>query len=352
MPATAIFRLLAALVAALTFQAACAQELVHPVGEKHLQFTDQSRPIKKSMGFAGSANRRIDVTVWYPAAPQAKRSGKPAALAKGGPWPLLVFSHGTFGKAAQFAQTMGDLASHGYVVAAPDFPLTSSAAWTGVSFADISDVGEQVKDIRFLIGELVRDSALAPAIDAERIAVGGHSLGGVTSYFTVFGAQTRDPRIKAAVLVGASDPVQTALSQDIGLFGTAHSFASPPVLFLSAEQDLFARLMGRPHVAFSRVEPPKYEVMIKGGAHVWFHDGSDRHPEGKNPDCLFFERAKMKVPGCDGPASLIDPDRQHAITRIALRAFLDGTLKRDGAAIARLRGLGSEYPEAKVLTEP
>ena len=115
--------------------------------------------------------------------------------------------------------------------------------------------------------------------------------------------------------------------------------SSVPVLFLSAEQDLFGRMMGRPHAAFSRVEPPKVEVMVKGGAHVWFHDGSDRHPAGKNPDCLFFERMgpQMKVPGCEGPVALVDPQRQHAITRAALRAFLDGYLKGDAAARARLR---------------
>lgn len=350
MPRIVVFRLVLALLAALAGQAAAAQEAPFAIGERAVSVIDESRPIKKSMGFAGSATRRIDMTVWYPSAPRGKKAKGAAPFAKGGPWPLMVFSHGTFGKAAQFAQTMGDLASHGYVVAAPDFPLTSSAAWTRISFADISDVGQQVKDVGFLIDKLIADPFLAPAIDREKIAVGGHSLGAVTAYFSSFGAQTRDPRIKAAVLVGAADPVTAALSQDMGLFGTAHSIKSPPVLFLSAEQDLFARLMGRPHAAFSRVEPPKYEVMVKGGAHVWFHDGSDRHPQGKNPDCLFFERAKMQVPGCEGPATLIDPERQHAITRAALRSFLDGTLKGDAAALGRLRGLGQEFNEAVVLT--
>lgn len=339
---------LLALLAAVALQPARAAEGGFASARAFASFTDPSRPVKASMGFAGSPDRRLDVAVWYPVTTPGLTDPAP-----GGPWPLLIFSHGTFGRADQFAQMLADLAQHGYVVVAPDYPLTSRAAWTRVRGPDISDVGEQVKDVRFLIDRLLADPRFAPMIDRNRIAVGGHSLGAVTSYFDVFGVQTRDPRIKAAVLLGAGDPVQAAMSQNMGLFGTAHAAVPLPVLFLSAEHDVFARMMGRPYAAYARVEAPKYEVMVRGGVHVWFHDGGDRHPEGKNPDCLFFERMApgMKVPGCEGPVALADPERQHAIARASIRAFLDGHLKGDAAALRRLKQIGRTYREAQIRFE-
>ncbi|MGE3693046.1 MAG: alpha/beta hydrolase family protein [Novosphingobium sp.] len=344
---TAIFRVILALLGLLAAQGALAEPAGYLLGEKHVSYTDESRPIKASMGFAGSPTRRLDVLVWYPAA----KGGIDGAAAKGGPWPLLLFSHGTYGHADGFMHIVNDLVAHGYVVAAPDYPLTSRAAWTRIKDPDISDVAQQVRDDRFLLDRLIADPAIGPMIDKDRIAAGGHSLGAVTSYFLGYGVQTRDPRVKALVLVGAGDPVQAALSQDMGLFGTAHAAAPLPVLFLSAEKDVFARMMGRAHAAYFRVEPPKYEVMVKRGAHVWFHAEMDQHPQGKNPDCLFFERMSptMKVPGCEGPEEMIDPVRQQAITLAAMRSFLDGYLKRDAAALSRLRTLDKAFPEAELI---
>ncbi len=335
------FMLLMALLALSYGQVVIAKPVALTVTEQKVTYTDPNRAIKASMGFAGSPTRQIEVTVWFP------------AQQTGGPWPLLLFSHGTYGHADGFMHIVNDLVSRGYMVAAPDFPLSSRNAWTKIKGPDISDVGEQVKDIHFLLDQLLADSAIGPMIDKDKIAIGGHSLGAVTSYFASFGAQTRDPRIKAVVLLGAADPVQAALTQNMGLYGTAHSIVSPPVLFLSAEKDVFAALMGRAHAAYSRVEPPKYEVMIKGGAHVWFHADIDRHPQGKNPDCLFFERMGpgMKVPGCDGPVTLINPLRQQAITLVAVRSFLDGYLKGNKSALARLRRIDKEFPEAELLSQ-
>ena len=291
-------------------------------------FVDQTRTIKASMGFAGSATRRIDVQVWQP-------SGD------GGPWPLVVFSHGTFGRSDNAMHIVRELVSHGYMVAAPDYPLTSSNAWTKVRFADISDVANQVKDVSFIITSLLADPELGPRIDREKIGVAGHSLGAVTSYFTAFGRQVRDPRVKAVALTGGADPVQTAIENDMGLWGTGHTAIRLPALFLTAEKDIFARTTGRPGAAFARVEGPKYEVFIRGGAHSWFGDRTERPADNKNPDCLFFERnmPQMVMPGCEERVPLIGPERQQQVTRFAILNFFDGWLKGDAAALRRLRGI-------------
>ena len=44
------------------------------------------------------------------------------------------------------------------------------------------------------------------------------------------------------------------------LAGTGHAAVSVPALFLSAEKDVFARMMGRPGAAYSRLENATFEI--------------------------------------------------------------------------------------------
>jgi predicted dienelactone hydrolase len=304
-------------------------------------------------GFAGAPARRLDVRVWYPAAAGREDFVRDAAIAPGGPWPLIVYSHGTMGRADESPYLVRALVNAGYVVAAADYPLTSRNSHTKIAFADITDMSEQVKDIRFIIDRLLADAGIGKAIDKDRIGVTGHSLGGVTTYFAVYGEGIRDPRIKAAAPIAGADPVQTALSNGMGVVGTQHAPVSVPVLFLSASRDVFARFTGRPKAAWSRVEPPKYELTIRDGVHVWFHEGDDPLPDNRNPDCLFFDKYSpdMIVPGCEERAPLIAPERQREITRTALVAFFDAYLKDDKGALERLRTLAEGQNDVELIYE-
>lgn len=346
-------RLLIALVLAALAQAGHAAEQDHGVGVKQITLVDEGRPIKPAAGFPGSPSRRIDLVVWYPTAPKAGAPVADAPLAKGGPWPLVIYSHGTFGRADNATHLTADLARHGYVVAAPNYPLTSSTAFTKVQRPEVTDVVNQVKDVGFVIDRLLADRFFDAAIDRAKIGTTGHSLGGVTSYFASFGLQTRDPRITATALIGAGDPVQAALSTDMGLAGTGHAAVSIPALFLSAEKDVFARMMGRPRAAYSRIETPKYEVTVKGGVHVWFRDGNEQPADGKNPDCLFFEKwmPGTPIPGCEERVPLIGPARQQEITRLAIRSFFDAYLKKDSSSLDRLRRLDRQFETVGLVYE-
>lgn len=315
------------------------------IGRRDITLVDGSRPIKQSQGFNGCQDRRIDVLVWYPMAPETEQRGER--------WPLVVYSHGTFGRPDNNMHLVKHLVRHGYVVAAPNYPLTSSTAFTRITAPDISDTAEQIKDLSFVIDNLLTHEVFGEMIERRKIGVTGHSLGGIVSYFSCFGYETRDRRIKAAAMMGAGDPVQMASSGKVELLGVSHSEASVPALFLSGDKDLFARMSGQPHTAYARLAAPKYEVMIKGGAHVWFHDKEDdvSQEAGKNPDCCFFEKwmPGVAIPGCEERGGLTTMDRQQEIIRSAIRSFFDGYLKNDLGARVRMRGLANEFAEVGLL---
>lgn len=345
--------ILTALCAALLALPVHAAEGSFGIGLRQPSWVDAARGIKKTMGFEGAETRRLDVMVWYPAAVPGDDAAADAPLAAGGPWPLVIYSHGTNGRPDNALHIVKDLVRRGYVVAAPNYPLSSSSAFTRIRMTDTSDVINQVKDVRFVIDRLLADPFFGPAIDAQKIGITGHSLGGVTSYFATYGAGLRDPRVKAAALIAPGDPVQTVLSNGMGLWGTQHAAVPVPVLFLTAEKDVFARTTGRPYAAYARVEGPKFQVMIKRGVHVWFNDGHEQPAGNKNPDCLWFERhiPSMVMPGCEERVPLIGPARQQAISRTALHSFFDGYLKGDAGAIRRLKAMGGKDKDVNVHFE-
>ena len=298
-------------------------------------YTDTARGTRPCGDFPGSDKRRLDVLVWRP-------EGE-------GPFPLVIYCHGTNGMAGESLYLLEALTRAGYMVAAPEFPLTSREAHTRIAAADVTDAPEQVRDVSFVI-----DCLLAGTIDAQRIALAGHSLGGVTTYFATYGMQCRDPRIAASIPIAASDPVASALSNGLGFAGVMHAPVPVPVLFLSAEKDLFARMAGQPGAAFARVEPPKHHVMIERGTHVWFHDCDDQPADNRNPDCLWFDEflPGIPIPGCEERVPLIDAARQQEIAASAVVDFLDAYLKRDAAALARLESIGERFAEAAIRSLP
>ncbi len=301
-------------------------------------YIDSSRGTRPCGAFPGSNARRLDVLLWRP-------EGE-------GPFPLVIYCHGTNGMAGESLYLVEALTGAGYMVAAPEFPLTSREAHTRIAAADVSDAPEQVRDVSFVIDSLLAEDELSPMIDADRIALVGHSLGGVTAYFATYGMQCRDPRIKASIPGAASDPVASALANGLGFAGIQHAPIPVPVLFLSAEKDLFARMAGRPGAAFARVEPPKHHVMIARGTHVWFHDGDDQPADHRNPDCLWFDAylPGVSIPGSEERVPLIGAARQQQIAASAIVDFLDGYLRNDAGAIARLEAISAIYPEATIET--
>ncbi len=158
------------------------------------------------------SDRPLTVQIWFPMAGELDADAvrytfitgdyyeSPRALAAGadriapaGPFPLVVYSHGSGGVRYIHSDYTETLASHGYVVAAPDH-TGNTAVEQFLGTEDDRDLTalNRPSDVIAVIDAMTDPTdpvtgGYAAAVDAERIAVSGHSFGGFTAYATIAG---------------------------------------------------------------------------------------------------------------------------------------------------------------------
>jgi predicted dienelactone hydrolase len=135
----------------------------------------------------------------------------PSSLSADGPFPLVVYSHGSGGIRYIHASYTEALASHGYVVVAPDHTgNTATDALLGSATEPEVTAWNRVNDVTAVLDAMLdpANTVTAPfssAIDAEQVGVTGHSFGGFTAhalasgFTTEFGSLDADPRVDAIV---------------------------------------------------------------------------------------------------------------------------------------------------------
>jgi predicted dienelactone hydrolase len=209
---------------------AAAETGPYAVGLRTVQVDDPDRP-----------GRTFPVDIWYPVE-AADGAGIPAAeysfipglgytseisLAEApaapGPFPLVIYSHGSGGFRWAATNHTEFLASRGFVVAAPDHPgNTALDAFTGANTDSPTNANNRPRDVSATIDAVIEASStpggpLAGRVDAERIAVTGHSFGGFTAlavasgHTNPLGSTTPDPRVDVVVTFA---PYSLLLSDD------------------------------------------------------------------------------------------------------------------------------------------
>jgi len=227
----------------------------YAVAELELVLVDRTRPTQAVGSFAGAPERTLPTRVWYPAS--APGSDVPAT---DGPFPIVGWAHG-YASANFEGQFVGrHLASHGYVVVAPTFPLSNGGAPGGPTIADMTS---QPGDLDFVMDRVAAGAAgdaLAAVVDATRRGIAGLSLGGGTVLIGAYHPRWRTEDVDAAV----------ALAPASCFFGPDLYARSLPTLIVAGDADMLVRLHGGPVQAFETAPPPATLVTLTGGNHVGF----------------------------------------------------------------------------------
>ena len=241
----------------------------YAVGVVRVTLVDTSRAVGARGPTPASPERPLRVTIRYPteagAASPAAESADAAAIA--GPRALVVFAHGFALTDQTYPRFLHDLAASGFVVADPEFPLSSSALPGPAS----DDVVEQARDLGFVADRVLdratRPAPLLPVVFGDKLGVIGHSDGGVTAVGFAANSCCADPRVGAAVI----------LSGAIARFpGGWFTTAAPPVLVLHGDADEVNPLSSSQGV-YIAARAPKLFAVVRGGSHIGaFEDDSSR----------------------------------------------------------------------------
>jgi predicted dienelactone hydrolase len=243
----------------------------YPVGVTRVELYDESR------------DRTLVTEVWYPAA-EAARDLPPAPvasyippefaalaefftlqlaavrdvpLAEGGPFPLVEFSHGNGSVGWGNSFQMEHLASHGFIVAAPDHPGNNTYEDSGT---EAEHMVHRPLDMRFVADEMVRltNEAGSPFegwVDTGRgFGITGHSFGA----FAALAAASADERFVAVLPLASGGPV-------------SDSYAAA-TLFLLATEDHAIGFEGNQEIraAFAETPRPRFIGEVVDAGHFSF----------------------------------------------------------------------------------
>jgi dienelactone hydrolase len=245
-----------------------------PVATINLNLADPTRPVM-SHGRRIADRRALTTIVHYPVS--------------GGPFPLIVFAHGYQLGPSSYDRIATAIASAGYVVAAPSFPL-ADAEVAGPNL-DRGDIPNQSGDLSFVITQLVNGSGaaagLVASIDGRRIGAVGHSDGADTVLDLGYHPAHRDGRVLA---VAALSP--DAMTPPGGSVGNA------PLLITHGDRDRIVAYSNSATV-FGQVSAHRFLMTLIGadhlppvtGAEPWtpvldrvVFDLLDRYVAGRTPD--------------------------------------------------------------------
>ena len=315
------------------------------------------RPIEVTYAdpLSGAA-RTLSVLVWYPATPPATgavqrpfyllktsdRAVVDAPVAALGPRPVAVFSHGHQAYAAAASYLMEHLASHGWLVVAPNHrgnTLTDGDRSTQIYYQRVLDLNETAR----ALAEWPADDPLASAVSDEW-AVLGHSFGGYSAYAAA-GAQYDVDTLDAQC---ASDdgPREVCSTYDTAIAGLLRSGLgderwSAVVSLDPGNFDLFGA------AGVARVGVPSLHGVAEGpnepvrGVAMDRYWAALRHPrdvrlaltEGAHNDFVDACRAGVDVRCSDLPA-----DEIQRSVKVYVLAFLRATVVNDASVEPVLSG--------------
>jgi predicted dienelactone hydrolase len=250
-------------------------------------------------------DRVLDTTIWYPAAPGSGTIDPfydavldaPLDLS-GGPYPIVMFSHGSCSYPEQSIFLTALLAQHGFIVVAPPHPGNMIYDFPSCSSGDaiVEAIQERPRDVLYVLDQMLAadGDSLSPffgSIDETKIGMMGHSFGGFTTYRVL----ALDSRFDVAIpLAPAVPPNQLLTVPSLHMMGEIDSLVNNAAI----------------QTTYNNALPPKYLVEILDAGHYAFSNGCFAGPD------------------CNPPATLTQPE-SHALVRRFVLPFLKVYLAGD-----------------------
>ncbi len=220
-----------------------------------LTFTDPTRTTVARSPLPARSGRVLRTSIWLPGG--------------AGAWPLVVFGHGFAVQAATYQELLRTVAAAGFVVAAPDFPGSTSAA---AGTPDEADLRDEPCDLLFVARhvELAAQPGgpLAGAVAPGHVALAGQSDGATAAAFAALSdpAGTCGGPPVVAVVAFSSNPVPLRSGADaavLAITGSADT-VNPPA---------------RTRALFDEAPSMAYLLTSLGDSHLGPSTTSPRHGE-------------------------------------------------------------------------
>ena len=307
------------------------------VGFSDFVLVDESRETMSNGDAPMQSNRTFPTSVWYP------ENGE-------GNYPLVIHSHGFVSERTDLAYVAELLASHGYVVAAANYPLTAGSTPGG---PNADDLVNQPADISFLIDSLLQlsggDKPFIGELDPSRIALMGYSLGGITTTLATYHPRLRDERVAAAISIAGPSA---------GLVSKFYQTTDVPFMMIAGTLDALIDFEYNAAIIPERVQNSVL-IKIEGGSHLGFGSVSEpwlrlmNHPDslgctavlsnlGSDPNAAFIalgDESDGIVLDSNIPAlcakmpneKALHPARQQMVTSIAALSFFEFVFNEDPA---------------------
>ena len=279
-------------------------------------------------------------TVWHDEARKRDVPVKAFYPKTGGPFPLIILSHGLGGSRDGLDYIGQFWAARGYVCAQIQHAGTDDNVWRNANNAqeaeaamkraggNLMNIVARPRDVSFAIDQMLKlngddKSELNGKINADEIGVAGHSLGGLTALLSAgekaigggIALDLTDPRIKASVSM--SSPINPAapLSEQFA------DFKIPNFYLVGADDNaVLGATIAQRQVYDSIEAPDQYLLIIAGADHM----------------ALGGQRFGDALPG---------DAADHALVQRATLAFWDAELKGNGAAKSWLQNFDAQLKD-------
>jgi len=319
----------------------------YAVGVQTITVTDieRDRPLTVDVTFplvegaTGEAQRYTFITGDYYESPRAI-AATAEQISPDGPFPLVVYTHGSGGLRYIHSDYTETLASHGYLVVAADHTgNTSVDQFVGTQDDPTTIAYNRPRDVQVLIDEMTNPESaetvgFVGSVNPEQIAVTGHSLGGYATYAVVSGMSNDAGTVEGDDRIDALIPLAPALGdgdpESSLLIDEQLAEVDVPTLVMVGADD--TTTPPSPNVDRAVAETSSdvvYRVDLVAAEHQSFTDVCDYQeffPQLENPTQAVLDVIdEFAVEGCSEGDMAID--RVKEITNTFAVSFLDSVFR-------------------------